>query len=274
MKKIFAGIVLPTLAAAAVIGSGFSIWFFGENQDKVSTEAGIAVDNILRIGEMGKNSSAVLHLDQTNAVRNAILTSDKYVKDAQNENFDKNSNYVDGEFGKGTAAEGLYLVGTGTSAFDGVIKYEAPENFDVHLQTAKIEIVTTFTFTGGLENYVGMVTPTVDANGTWTKKGETAGVFEFKWNHNDIATEKALKLTMDSDAATSDFKFEYVAYTNQYGSLKTATDGGYDSNRDTTTVDVLKTAEPHTDREYKTMLDAVKTNGHLKIETIATIFSL
>ena len=62
MKKIFAGIVLPTLAAAAVIGSGFSIWFFGENQDKVSTEAGIAVDNILRIGEMGKNSSAVLHL--------------------------------------------------------------------------------------------------------------------------------------------------------------------------------------------------------------------
>ena len=267
MKKIFAGIVLPTLAAAAVIGSGFSIWFFGENQDKVSTTASIEVQNLLRIGEMGKNSSAVLHLDQTNAVRNAILTSDKYVKDTQNENFDKNSNYVDGEFGKGTEAKGLYLVGTGTPAFDGVIKYEAPENFDSRLQSAKIEIVTTFTFTGGLENYVGMVT-TNGANGTWATT-TSAGVYTFTWAHNDIATEKALKLTMNSDTATSDFKFEYVAYAEQYKNVP-----GMDTNRGTTSVDDLKTAEPHTDAEYKHMLAAVNPNGQLKIETVATIKNL
>ena len=41
MKKIFAGVVLPTLAADAVIGSGFSVWFFGENQTKVSSEASV-----------------------------------------------------------------------------------------------------------------------------------------------------------------------------------------------------------------------------------------
>lgn len=273
MKKIFAGIALPTLAAVAVIGSGFSVWFFGENQDKVSTNASIEVQNLLRIGELGTDSSAVLHLDQTSGVRNAILTSNKYVSDVQDKNFDKKSNYVEAAKGKDTEAKGLYL--TSDTGFDGVIKYKAPENFDAHLQSAKIEIVTTFTFSGELKNYVGMVTPTDDANGTWTKP--SAGVYSFKWNHNDIATEKALKLTMDRDTATSDFKFEYVAYTNQYASLKASTAEGYDLNRDDTTIDAaLKTAEPHTDKEYSDMLTNINdgAGSSLEIKTIATIVSL
>ena len=88
MKKIFAGIVLPTLAAAAVIGSGFSIWFFGENQDKVSTTASIEVQNLLRIGNLTADSSeGLLHLDQTADVRAKILESSLVNADA-NKNFD------------------------------------------------------------------------------------------------------------------------------------------------------------------------------------------
>lgn len=269
MKKIFAGIVLPTLAAAAVIGSGFSIWFFGENQDSVSTNASIEVQNLLRIGNLGTDSSAILHLDQTKGVRSAILTSNKYVSDVQDKNFDKKSNFKADGFGKDTYVKGLYL--TSDTGFDGVIKYEAPESFDAHLQTAKIEIVTTFTFTGELKNYVGMV-QTNNEFGNWTTSTAGSGVYTFKWKHNNIAAEKAMQLPMTSDVTASDFKFEYVAYTNQYESLKAPTAEGYDLNRDDTTIDAaLKTAEPHTDAEYSKMLGDVKTGSSLTIETVATI---
>ena len=75
MKKIFASIVLPNLAAAAIIGSGFSVWFFGENQDKASTTASIIVENRLKIGEvyMDEGEVAVLHVDQTEGVRSELL---------------------------------------------------------------------------------------------------------------------------------------------------------------------------------------------------------
>ena len=88
MKKIFAGVVLPTLAAVAVIGSGFSVWFFGENQDKVSTDASIAVENMIRIGELTmKEGESILHLDQTTDVRAYILDENNgYVKSTKNGN--------------------------------------------------------------------------------------------------------------------------------------------------------------------------------------------
>ena len=277
MKKIFAGIVLPTLAAVAVIGSGFSIWFFGENQDSVSTNAGVAVENHLRIGQMGIDSSAVLYLDQTNGVRGKILTSNDLVnKTEQNGNFDKKSNYSETNFGKGTDANGLYLVGTGTTAFGGEIKYTAPteEQYKDHLDDSHVEIKTTFKFEGGIVNYVGM--DTYDASSAtgvkagWDVTNAATGVYVYTWQ---TETTNTLPMLKAGDVSTATFNFAYVPYNAQYDTLGT---DKVDPNRAGATGDyaahgVMATAEPHTDAEYNKMLNDVKTGSSLTIETVATI---
>ena len=264
MKKIFAGIVLPTLAAVAVIGSGFSIWFFGENQDKVSTTASIEVQNLMRIGEMGKNSSAVLHLDQTDHVRTEILNaSDSYVDGAT---------YNKTEFDKYSAkdevlAKGIYLTAqTGaTTAFDGKIEYTPSTAPKVdHLDGAcKVQIVTTFKFTGDAGKFVGMNT-TDTANGTWDPTAP-AGTYKFTWK--DGATKMNLPMNSAIET-TAEFKFVYVT-----GNPYTEMTSGMDAKRTTGyATDTMKTAEPHNDAEYTFMKDKLASaDNKLTIETVATI---
>ena len=278
MKKIFAGIVLPTLAAVAVIGSGFSIWFFGENQDKVSTNASVGVENHLRIGEMGTDSSADLRLDQTEVVREKILTSNLANKTNQDGNFDKASNYSETNFGKGTDANGLYLVGTGTPAFGGEIKYTAPteEQYKDHLDDSHVEIKTTFKFKGGIVNYVGM--DTYDAGSAtgvktgWDVTNAATGVYVYTWQ---TETTNTLPMLTAGEVSASTFKFAYVAYNGQYDALGT---DKVDPSRagaigDYAAHGVMATAEPHTGAEYSDMLEKIRagTGSFLTIETVATI---
>ncbi len=274
MKKIFAGIVLPTLAAAAVIGSGFSIWFFGENQDSVSTEASIKVENLMRIGDLTTSSStAVLHLDQTKGVREAILESSDYVKSEVNGNVDGKSNYNETEFRKiastKTAAKGLYLtlVNDKTDGFDGKINYATPaltDGLDTFTGGWKYQIVTTFTFSGNLEKFVGMVMPADDVNGTWNDHEASSGKYIFTWKDG----VKEMKLPVGTDGDTdATFKFEYRPYVSQYS------DDAKDKKRGARATGTMATAEPHTDKEYAEMKKSITTDavGALKIETVATI---
>ena len=261
MKKIFAGIVLPTLAAAAVIGSGFSIWFFGENQDSVSTNASLKVDNLLRIGDVVTSSDkADLHLDQTANVRHEILSAGGYLDGAT---------YNKTEFDKyGTKSEvlakGIYLTSQdGADTFDGKIKYtpSAAPKVD-HLDGAcKVQIVTTFTFTGDAVKFVGMDT-TDTANGTWDPTSP-AGTYKFTWK--DGATEMNLPMNT-AIGTTAEFKFVYVT-----GNPYTEMTSGMDAKRTTGyATDTMKTAEPHNDAEYNFMTEKVAA-GNLTIETVATI---
>ncbi len=279
MKKIFAGIVLPTLAAVAVIGSGFSVWFFGENQDKVSTNGSIKVENLLRIGDLTTSTtSADLHLDQTAAVRSAILDADNgYVSATTNGNVDKKSNYDStsyGTYGNKSIAKGIYLT-SNVESFD--IKYTTPfvnknvnnNQFHDYIDgVAKLQIVTTFKFEGGAKKFVGMNTTTTN-KGTWDTTNKDGGIYTFTWKTEttgDNTYTMTLPLNNSDDAATaaSDFTFVYLEYTNQYE------DEIVDGKRDGT-VEALKTAEPHTDQEYESMLASVGSTSKLTIETVATI---
>lgn len=280
MKKIFAGIVLPTLAATAVIGSGFSIWFFGENQDKVSTTASIEVQNLMRIGDLTTSSStAVLHLDQTAGVRGFILNSaNGYVSSAVNSNADKKSNYAADKFtainSDKTGAKGLYLTDA-TTDFDGKIKYDAPtDGLDTFTGGWKYQIVTTFTFSGNLAKFVGMVT-TDSTKGAWNTDEASSGKYTFTWK--DGIKEMKLPVGTGGDTAAS-FKFEYLKYDSSKHYLKAEGGNidGIDAKRTTTTGEyaahgIMATAEPHTDAEYSKMLGDVKTGSSLTIETVATI---
>ena len=279
MKKIFAGIVLPTLAAVAVIGSGFSIWFFGENQDSVSTNASIKVENLMRIGELGTDSAAVLHLDQTNGVRTKVLEDA-----ALRSNATYTGTIADSSADKKTNANGLYLTGDNTdgkTAFDGYIKYTTPyktpdnQYHDFIDGACKLQIVTTFKFEGGLKAFVGMKET---AGGTW--KSETdAGVitYTFTWTteaNQDKSYSAYLPMGKDSETGTGanvTFAFEYLKYDNQYAGVT-----GIDAKRTTTTGEyaeggVMATAEPHNNVEYSDMLTKIGTDSKLTITTTATI---
>ena len=261
MKKIFAGIALPTLAAVAVIGSGFSVWFFGENQDKVSTNASIKVENLLKIGSLTADSSeGLLHLDQTADVREGILRS-SLVNAAANKNFDKASNYLASAAGSDAEAKGLYLTKKNlTDTFTGKISYTkyAGDGYVEEIDTyCKVEIKTTFTFGSKLKNYVAMDTTT----GDWTGSDAAAGKYVYTW------ADQADKTLHIKDATDATFNFVYVANSTIYDHLG---EGKVDPNRATTSDAKMKTAEPHTDAEYDKMRADV-TGEQLTIETVATI---
>lgn len=256
MKKIFAGIVLPSLAALAVIGSGFSVYFFGENQDKVSSNGTVEVDNLVRIGELTTSvSSAKLHLDQTKAVREKILSSSDYVSNTTNGNKDTVSNY-DSTAYTGGVAKGLYLTNTEETAADkfeiAYAKNSATQFVDYLEGACHLEIKTTFTFSGGVENYVGMDTSKGTSGGTWATG--TTGVYTYTWTIENDANKNYSKTVSynNGEGSTADFQFVYLA------------------NRTDGFTAPMNTAEPHTDSEYSTMLAAVK-DGKLSIETVATI---
>lgn len=267
MKKIFAGVVLPTLAAVAVIGSGFSVWFFGENQDKVSTDASIEVENMVRIGNLTTSSeNAVLHLDQTEEVRNYILGSADYVNSATNKNLDKKSNYEESAFGKNAAVKGIYLTSE-TEGFDGKIKYESSlhEKLDT---VCNFKIVTTFTFEGAIKDYVGMVTTDI-SKGTWEDKGN--GVYEFTWKNDYSVLEMKLPVgTYKDENAT--FGFKYLPYDNTKHYLGSLVDPN--RTKYTDPASVMATAEPHSSQEYLNFRGKIQTptkDSKLTISTVATL---
>ena len=263
MKKIFAGVVLPTLAAVAVIGSGFSVWFFGENQTKVSSDASVQVDMLMRIGELTmKTEASTLHLDQTQSVRDFILDPNNgYV----NPNVDGKSSFNKDAFDKlasaKTAAKGLYLTANTTSAnaFDGNIKYTT-SGTDVIEGAWKVEIVTSFKFTGNIKNFVGMKMD--NTHGTWEKK-ETTGYVSYSLKWKEDKADLSLSLPMNKDD-NGDVKFEYLKYADQYGSGVDAKRGEYASNA------IMNTVEAHNDAEYIALFNAT-VGSKLIIETTATI---
>lgn len=265
MKKIFAGIVLPTLAAAAVIGSGFSIWFFGENQTKISEESAVKVENLLKIGDLESKTVGEMHLDQTADVRKYILDNNVNTTPTSGK-----KNYDATKFGAYSTkikADGIFME-MGASA-NGTIKYTAPSGLDNHLQDkldtiCKVEIKTTFTFGGDLKNYVGMNA----ADTTKWVKDVGAGIYTYTWTDTDI--QHGVKLPLN-DGTASTFSFVYVDVTAAAHPYKTTT--GHDVKRDDATYDAetaMKTAEPHNEAEYAAMYAAVK-DCKLTIETVATI---
>ena len=72
-KKLLIGTILPALAAAAVIGSGFALWVF-EGEVKTSTVQGNITHDItqlVKVGTIDQASAFKIQFDQTAATRPA-----------------------------------------------------------------------------------------------------------------------------------------------------------------------------------------------------------
>ena len=278
MKKIFASIVLPNLAAAAIIGSGFSVWFFGENQDKVSTTASIIVENRLKIGEvyMDEGEVAVLHVDQTKGVRNELLKAEKNgdVNNDTGKNTDGKSDFDRAAFG--VEANGIYLAPRqGVDNITGNINYNQPTNLE---GICKLELVTEFKFEGGVKDFVGMKKGFNANQGTMDSANSADGgvVYTFIWatvpTPYNYAAHLPVRSGEDSSGSAINFAFEYLPYNNQYTT-------GKDAKRDGTETayakgGVMATAEPHNDAEYSEMLTKIGDNSKLTITTTATIVAI
>ena len=274
MKKIFASIVLPNLAAAAIIGSGFSVWFFGENQDKASTTASIIVENRLKIGEvyMDEGEVAVLHVDQTEGVRSELLKAEKngYVNNDTGKNTDGKSDFDRVE------AKGIYLAPRqGVDNITGNINYNQPTNLE---GICKLELVTEFKFEGGVKDFVGMKKGFNANQGTMDSANSADGgvVYTFTWatvsTPYNYAAHLPVRFGEDTSGSAINFVFEYLPYNNQYTT-------GKDAKRDGTETayakgGVMATAEPHNDAEYSEMLTKIGNNSKVIITTTATIVAV
>ena len=279
MKKIFASIVLPNLAAAAIIGSGFSVWFFGENQDKASTTASIKVENCLKIGEVTTYKEvAVLHVDQTEGVRSELLKAEKngYVNNDTGKNTDGKSDFDRAAFG--VEANGIYLAPKEEHAdLKGNINYNQPTNLE---GICKLELVTEFKFEGGVKDFVGMKDGfDKDKEGTMKVSNDDGyTLYTFIWATPTLKYDYSAQLPVRSDEDKSttpnviNFAFEYLPYNNQYTT-------GKDAKRDGTETayakgGVMATAEPHNDAEYSEMLTKIGDNSKLTITTTGTIVAV
>lgn len=72
-KKLLIGTILPALAAAAVIGSGFALWVFDNDVYTSKTQDGVTHDitQLVKVGTIEKASPFKIQFDQTKATRPA-----------------------------------------------------------------------------------------------------------------------------------------------------------------------------------------------------------
>ena len=234
MKRFLVSILVPASAAIAVVGSGFSVWYFGDNEVSKNTSANLNVKNLLQIGELNHQlDDLVLTFDQTAEGRKAALKL--------------NNNKADTL--EGLEATGITL--SGKAGQDMKITYTLPTDpkadhgtfGDV---TVKTKITTSVKIEADLAEWL-----TVTETSNVVKA--TDGSFVYTWAdlpENSADTTRELKLD-------GIFTFAYAAYNSQY---TTADRGGFG------------TCEPLNATEYETMRTALNgLNGKVTFVTKAEI---
>lgn len=188
MKRFLVSILVPAAAAIAVVGSGFSVWYFGDKQVDTKSNASLKVENMLHIGTFETVSDTFkLHLDQTAETRAKIVAA--------------------GDELLGLEATGITLTNEKTSATS-TIKYKQPSTPQVDHgpfgeTTVKVKIVTTVEVNNDLNKWV-VPTGLTAATGTVTT-GYTG--YDLVWSGDQIANGLDL---------TSAFTFAYAPHTDHY----------------------------------------------------------
>lgn len=241
MKRFLVSILVPAAAAIAVVGSGFSVWYFGDKEVKTDSSASLTVKNMLHIGTFHEMSDSFeLTLDQTKDGRTKALEVAAKTGDAL----------------KDLEMTGITL--TNNTGKQSKIVYEHPKQanavdhgtFGNPATTVKVQITTTFTVKEALANWItiskaGEATP-LSSSGTGDK------VFTYAWG--DAQTELDL---------LTGITFGYAPTTDQYtGKTNVVADRG-----------TFATCEPLNAAEYDIMYQAIKgiTTDAITISTVATI---
>ena len=258
MKKLVTATLIPALAAIAVIGSGFSVFYFG-NPAKAESELSPEVEGIVTTGGLKTPAQMVLNLDQTIETRKAVAGENVWTNDA----------------------EGIYLKNKEGNSDPLTITYTRPsdanETDDISGTVRKIistyvlvpEAYTPFiTIKNGtganMDNRNGLL----DSDGTLlSTEGHT---YMFGWALTDDEKKSdttTIERSLPGVGSTSEnalFTFEYAPYT--YDAADTAKNP-YGRSAEFNTV---KTNEPTNATEYAKMKEALKDAGNIKIVTFVT----
>lgn len=235
MKRFLVSILVPAAAAIAVVGSGFSVWYFGDKEVKSDASASLNVENLLEAGSLNKTEVSALfklHLDQTSETREKVIGASNPLL--------------------GLEANGIYLTNEDTPKISKV-KYASPtesnkvDHWDTGTVKAKVKVVTTVEIKEALANWVV-------ATGSASTETVTDGYvgFDYVWTPTQVETDGFDLLT---------------ELTFKYADFNTAT-------HHYTTVDRkgVTTCEPISSTEYATMKTAVEDiTEPMKIVTRATI---
>lgn len=243
MKRFLVSILVPAAAAIAVVGSGFSVWHFGDKEVKKDSSTSLEVKNMLHIGTFQEMSGLFkLTLDQTEAGRTEALKG----KTAD------------------TALDGLEKTGitltNSNTAKSSTITYVKPAQANAVDQgtfggkAVKVEIKTTFTIDATLAKWVKV--SSVVGGGTLTNDGN---VYTYTWKAND-ATSGASNAQTTLDLVNG-VTWGYVE--------KTAT-SPYAASVATADRSSFATWEPLNADEYVAMHDAVEGKS-ITINTIAKL---
>lgn len=176
-KKFLLGTMVPALAAAAVIGSGFSMWYFGDaNSAKANQTANKGVAQLVRAGKIAVADSFTVNFDQTKEGHASQIGSHTY-DDAKC----VEATGITLKFAENANTKAIYTEASNTTFTDNL------EGID-HTTDDKVYYVftTKVTITNDLAAYVNI--STTDANFTITEtagvKGATITTYTFTSKHN------------------------------------------------------------------------------------------
>ena len=228
-KKLFIGTILPSIAALAVIGSGFSLWIFNDSSSVEATgSVGINVTKVLDI----KNSTIdVLHNADTDTLNPCKLQ------------FDQTSNALNGINPNGT---GLTWLNAQTAKF----KLVDPTDKDYATafdDSVKYTFTTTITVSSTLNSYVSFAfntaatSTTAVTSGTWEGKAADGDSGNYVYTYTFDSTSLTNKSESDLKAGVCFFDFSSVT-------------ASYQADMEPTSLGEDKTS----DKSYLKMLNAVK----------------
>lgn len=176
-KKFLLGTMVPALAAAAVIGSGFSMWYFGDaNNAKANQDASKNVTQLVRAGKIAVADSFTVYFDQTKEGHAKQIGSHTY-----NDATCVEATGITLKFAENANTKAIYTEASETTFEDKLKGLDHTDDGKVYY-----EFTTKVTITNDLAAYVNI--STTDANFTIPEiagvKGATITTYTFTSKHN------------------------------------------------------------------------------------------
>lgn len=184
-KKFLLGTIIPALAAVAVIGSGFSMWYFGDaNSVKANQNANKNVEQLVRVGKIAAADNFTVNFDQTQL---------KHAQQIGSATTDVEATGITLKFAKNANTKAIYTEASNVTFDDNLAGLD-------HTDDGKIYYVftTKVTIENGLGAYVNMNVKTgskFEVNHVEGETTENTTVYTFTSKNNSVFDWLNVELT-------------------------------------------------------------------------------
>lgn len=184
-KKFLLGTIIPALAAVAVIGSGFSMWYFGDaNSVSAPQTANKNVEQLVRVGKIAAADNFTVNFDQTQL---------KHAQQIGSATTDVEATGITLKFAKNANTKAIYTEASNVTFDDNLAGLD-------HTDDGKVYYVftTKVTIENGLGAYVNMDVKTGSKFEVDHVEGETTEkttVYTFTSKNNSVFDWSNVELT-------------------------------------------------------------------------------